>query len=130
LISKFLFFVSSQSVWSILNEDHNEKLLLSNQIQRTINGEPLTSALMLRDISFDSISFRYPSRPSSIYDNIAYGHLTLGEDLPETVLKSKVIQAADTANARGFIEQLPDKYDTKVGERGTMLSGEKNKSEN
>ena len=35
----------------------------------------------------------------------------------------EVNRAADLANARQFIEQLPDGYDTLVGERGTMLSG-------
>jgi ATP-binding cassette subfamily B (MDR/TAP) protein 1 len=61
---------------------------------------------------------------SSIYDNIAYGYPIIEGNVPENVIKNKVIQAANTANASGFIEQLPEKYDTKVGERGTMLSGE------
>jgi ABC-type transport system involved in Fe-S cluster assembly fused permease/ATPase subunit len=30
---------------------------------------------------------------------------------------------AEAANARGFIEQLPEKFDTKVGEGGIQLSG-------
>lgn len=31
--------------------------------------------------------------------------------------------AAEAANAAEFIEKLPDKYDTLVGDRGTLLSG-------
>ncbi len=31
--------------------------------------------------------------------------------------------AARSANAHEFIEQLPDGYDTRLGERGTLLSG-------
>ncbi len=178
--------------------------MLPSELQRTTTGEPLTSALMLRDITFDSISFRYPTRPdvlvldnltlrvpggkvlaicgssgsgkstlaqlllrfyepqsgqirigkipvnemplhwlrsnigtvpqepvlfsSSIYDNIAYGYPTIEENLYTNVIKNKVIQAAHTANASGFIEQLPEKYDTKVGERGTMLSGKRSET--
>lgn len=196
-----MFFDFSQAVWSILNDNHNEKIMLSNQIQRTIHGEPLTSALMLRDITFDGISFRYPTRPdalvldnltlrvpggkvlaicgssgsgkstlaqlllrfyepqsgqiqigkipinemplewlrsnigtvpqepvlfsSSIYENISYGYPNIEDNIQENVIRNKVIQAANTANASGFIDQLPEKYETKVGERGTMLSGKR-----
>jgi ABC-type multidrug transport system fused ATPase/permease subunit len=60
---------------------------------------------------------------SSIYDNIAYGYPTIAEPVSDTILHNRVLQAADRANASGFIQQLPEKYDTKVGERGTMLSG-------
>ena len=66
-----LSFVFSQAVWSILNDNHNEKLVLSSQIQRTTTGQPLTSAMMLRDITFNSISFRYPTRPDVlVLDNL------------------------------------------------------------
>jgi len=51
----------------------------------------------------------------SIYNNIAYG---AGKVHPESVL-----YAAEVANAHGFVAQLPDAYDTMLGERGTGLSG-------
>jgi ATP-binding cassette subfamily B protein len=52
---------------------------------------------------------------ASIRDNIAYGR-------PDASLKDVEI-AARAANATGFIEALPDAYDTVVGERGYTLSG-------
>jgi ABC-type multidrug transport system fused ATPase/permease subunit len=33
------------------------------------------------------------------------------------------MRAAELANAREFIEEMPDGYDTMVGERGVTLSG-------
>ena len=51
----------------------------------------------------------------SIHDNIAYGR-------PEADRES-VIAAARAAGADGFIEELPEGYDTVVGERGYTLSG-------
>lgn len=51
----------------------------------------------------------------SIKDNIAYGK-------PEATM-DEIIDAAKKANIHDFIMELPDKYDTFVGERGTRLSG-------
>lgn len=47
--------------------------------------------------------------------NIAYGL--------ENIDIQKVIDAAEIADIRSFIESLPDKYNSEVGERGVTLSG-------
>ncbi len=51
----------------------------------------------------------------TIRDNILYGRLDASED--------EVIAAAQAANAHEFIMQMPDQYQTLVGERGVRLSG-------
>ncbi|RNB86807.1 ABC transporter ATP-binding protein [Brevibacillus nitrificans] len=51
----------------------------------------------------------------SIYDNIAYGR-------PDAS-REEVISAAVYAQAHDFIRELPDGYDTLLGERGLGLSG-------
>ena len=51
----------------------------------------------------------------SIRDNIAYGKPDASED--------EIIAAAKRANIHDFIMELPDQYDTFVGERGARLSG-------
>ena len=51
----------------------------------------------------------------SIKDNIAYGK-------PDAMM-DEIVDAAKKANIHDFIMELPDKYDTFVGERGTRLSG-------
>lgn len=52
---------------------------------------------------------------SSVADNIAYAR-------PDAS-RSDVVAAATAAQAHGFISDLPDGYDTVVGERGMTLSG-------
>lgn len=52
---------------------------------------------------------------ASVWQNIAYGK-------PEAS-RNEIIRAAEIANASEFIEKLPDKYDTVLGERGMTLSG-------
>ncbi len=51
----------------------------------------------------------------TVEENIAYG--TFDAD------REQVVEAAKMAEANAFIENLPDGYDTEVGERGVKLSG-------
>jgi ATP-binding cassette subfamily B protein len=51
----------------------------------------------------------------TIWNNIAYGK-------PEAT-RGEIFRAAELANAHEFIEKLPDRYNTIVGERGATLSG-------
>lgn len=51
----------------------------------------------------------------SIAENIRYGRLNATDD--------EVIEAARAANAHEFIQRLPKKYETELGERGAKLSG-------
>ncbi|KAG9476541.1 hypothetical protein GDO78_003207 [Eleutherodactylus coqui] len=53
----------------------------------------------------------------SIADNIAYG------DNSRVVPFEEIERAAIAANIQTFIESLPDKYNTRVGDKGTQLSG-------
>jgi ATP-binding cassette subfamily B protein len=51
----------------------------------------------------------------TVRENIAYGRPDASEE--------EIIEAAKSANAHRFIMQLPDGYDTGVGEKGVKLSG-------
>ncbi|MBQ9742649.1 MAG: ABC transporter ATP-binding protein [Ruminococcus sp.] len=51
----------------------------------------------------------------SVYENIEYG-------MPGAT-KEQIINAAKLSGAHDFIKELPDGYDTYVGERGVKLSG-------
>ncbi|MFN8374296.1 MAG: ABC transporter ATP-binding protein [Anaerolineae bacterium] len=51
----------------------------------------------------------------TIRENIRYGRLNATDE--------ELIEAAKAANAHDFIMELPDKYETIVGERGIRLSG-------
>ena len=68
----------------------------------------------LRDqISFvlqDTLLFHAP-----IWQNIAYGR-------PDAS-RAAIVRAAELANAHEFIAEMPEGYDTMVGERGVTLSG-------
>jgi ATP-binding cassette, subfamily B, bacterial len=66
-----------------------------------------------QQISFvlqDTLLFHGP-----VWSNIAYGK-------PDAT-RDEILRAADLANAHEFIEQMPDGYETVIGERGVTLSG-------
>ncbi len=58
----------------------------------------------------DTLLFR-----ASVWQNIAYGR-------PDAK-RAEIIHAAELANADEFIREMPEGYDTMVGERGVTLSG-------
>jgi ATP-binding cassette, subfamily B, bacterial len=53
--------------------------------------------------------------PASVGENIAYGRAEATRD--------EIMEAAEMAGAAGFIEELPDGYDTVLAEGGQNLSG-------
>ncbi len=76
----------------------------------------------VRGVSIDSLraSMGYVSQDSFLFDgsvreNIRYGSFDAAD--------AEVEEAARMAEAHEFITELPDGYDTRVGERGVKLSG-------
>jgi ATP-binding cassette subfamily B protein len=97
-------------------------LALLLRLYDTDSGRVLVDGLDVRDYRIDSLrrQFSMVLQDSmlfavSIRDNIAYGDLQADPEAVE--------EAARLANAHDFILELPDGYDTVIGERGATLSG-------
>jgi subfamily B ATP-binding cassette protein MsbA len=81
-----------------------------------MDGVPLTRLTrrslrsLMGVVSQDTVLFN-----DTVFANIAYGS--------PGATPAQVEAAAEAANAAGFIAQLPEGYDTVLGERGTRLSG-------
>jgi ATP-binding cassette subfamily B protein len=54
-----------------------------------------------------------------LFDDTVYNNISLGGDYSQ----ADVLAAAKLAHADGFISELPERFDTLVGERGASLSG-------
>lgn len=101
------------------------KSTLFNLIPRfydPVTGEVSVDGIPLRSVTQASLRQHIGIVPQetllfggSIYENIRYGRLDARED--------DVFAAAKAANAHEFISELPDGYQTIVGERGVRLSG-------
>ncbi|PNH10191.1 ABC transporter B family member 4, partial [Tetrabaena socialis] len=73
-------------------------------------SEALVQAARIGLVSQEPLLFN-----GTIADNILIGK-------PDAS-RAEIVEAAEAANARAFIEALPEKYDTRVGEGGIQLSG-------
>ena len=96
------------------------RLLLRFQDPRS--GQVLLDGTDVRDLDWDSLRgvIGYVAQDvflfrGTVADNIAYG--SPGAD------RAAVVAAARLAAAHDFVEELPEGYDTIVGERGQTLSG-------
>ena len=98
-ISRLLFRFYEVTSGRILVNDQDISNITQKSLRATVGIVPQ-----------DTVLFN-----ESIYYNIAYGR-------PEASCE-EVFQAAKSAHIHDFIESLPGKYKTKVGERGLKLSG-------
>ncbi|HAT1921660.1 TPA: ATP-binding cassette domain-containing protein [Legionella pneumophila] len=91
-----------------LYDVQNGKILIDKQDISTINKQSLR----------ENIAF-IPQHPSlfhrTVYENILYGKIGASYE--------EVVNASKKAHAHEFIVNLPQGYDTHVGERGVKLSG-------
>lgn len=83
-------------------------ILINDQDTRDVTQQSLRAAMGI--VPQDTVLFN-----DSIYYNIAYGR-------PDAT-QEEVFAAAQSAHIHDFIESLPEKYATIVGERGLKLSG-------
>ena len=84
------------------------RICIDSQDIRDVTQHSLRAALGI--VPQDTVLFN-----DSIYYNIAYGR-------PDAS-REEIFQVARHAHIHDFIESLPDKYDSLVGERGLKLSG-------
>ncbi|MGH6611931.1 MAG: ABCB family ABC transporter ATP-binding protein/permease [Burkholderiaceae bacterium] len=84
------------------------RVLIDGQDVRTLTQESLRAAIGI--VPQDTVLFN-----DTIEYNIAYGR--------PGACHEEIVSAARAAHIHDFIESLPDKYQTRVGERGLKLSG-------
>ena len=83
-------------------------ILINHQDIRDVTQQSLRATMGI--VPQDTVLFN-----DSIYYNIAYGR-------PDAT-QEEVFASAQSAHIHDFIQSLPEKYDTVVGERGLKLSG-------
>jgi ABC-type multidrug transport system fused ATPase/permease subunit len=98
----------------------------------TLMLKPRTGEIRIDGVPHDEIdlaSWRsqlgYVSQETVVFDDTVANNISLwqGDIEEDPALRERVIHAAERAHAHHFIEELPDGYQTEVGDRGVRLSG-------
>ena len=125
ILDNINFTVNRGEILALVGPSGGGKSTLVDLIPRfhdTTEGKILIDGIDIRDIKLNSLRSKMGIVTQdtflfngSIKQNIAYGL----DDYPF----EKIVEAAKTANAHNFILEIPDGYDSIVGERGIKLSG-------
>lgn len=91
-----------------LEDVDSGRILLDGVDIREVRLEDLRAAIGF--VAQDAFMF-----DGTVADNIRYGTFDAGDE--------RLLDAARLAEADGFVETLPERYETMVGERGVTLSG-------
>jgi ATP-binding cassette subfamily B protein len=119
------FEVKPGQLVALLGRSGSGKSTIANLLGRfydVTSGRILVDGVDIRDVTLASLRKNVVAAQQDVFlfsatikENIAYGAVDAGMD--------KIIEVSKAANLHNFIDALPEKYDTWVGERGDTLSG-------
>jgi subfamily B ATP-binding cassette protein MsbA len=117
--------VGKGSVVALVGESGSGKSSLIKLVQRLhdpTEGAILWDGIDLRDAKIGSVhkQIALVTQETVLFNDTIKYNITYGK--PDAT-EEEILEAARVAFADEFIEELPNGYDTMVGERGTMLSG-------
>ena len=125
VLQQISFVAAPGEMIALVGHSGGGKTTLSKLIPRFYDpdeGAVLVDGRDLRDVTVHSLreqtavvfqeSFLFNG---TIRENIAYGKLDATE--------AEIVEAAKAANVHGFVMELPEQYETIIGERGIKLSG-------
>lgn len=125
VLSKLNLQVKAGESIALVGPSGGGKTTLCSLIPRfydTTDGEILIDGIDIKSVTLRSLREKIGMVAQDVYlfsgtikENIAYGK--------EDATDEEIALAAKLAGAHVFINELPDKYDSYVGERGIMLSG-------
>jgi ATP-binding cassette subfamily B protein len=117
--------IPEQSLTALVGPSGSGKTTLTRLIARfwDVNeGEVLLGGKNIKNYSSDALMSQLSIVFQDVYlfNDTIYNNIRIGK---EDATKEEIIAAAKTAQCHDFIDVLPEKYDTILGEGGSTLSG-------
>lgn len=118
--------IKSGETVALVGSSGSGKTTLANLIPRFYSpeqGEIRLDGESLHEISLKSLrdQIALVSQEVVLFNDSVYNNISYGSNSQFT--KDEVLNAAKLANALEFIEELPQGFETQIGENGTRLSG-------
>ena len=110
---------------ALVGQSGSGKSTLANLLTRfwDVNeGEVIIDGVNIKNVSTKSLRslMGIVTQDSILFNDTIFNNISLGIDNPDL---ESVIEAAKIANAHEFIMEMPNQYDSFVGENGNLLSG-------
>ncbi|XP_055960362.1 ABC transporter B family member 13-like isoform X2 [Mercurialis annua] len=119
------FSISTGKTFAIVGPSGSGKSTVISMVQRFY--EPNSGKILLDGHDFKTLHLKWlreqmgmVSQEPALFATTIADNILLGK---EDASLDQAIEAAKVANAHSFVQQLPDGYQTQVGEGGTQLSG-------
>ena len=134
VLDDFTLRVPAGKVTALVGQSGSGKSTIVELIERWY--KPTTGSIKLDGRSLDTLNLNWLRKNArlvqqepvlfqgSVFDNIAHGLVgTELEHAPREQRMARIREAAELAFAHDFVSDLPEGYDTEIGQRGSLLSG-------
>jgi len=125
VLQNISFRLDSNRMLAIVGPSGSGKSTLVALLMRfydATEGEILLDGVEIREITLESLNrqFAFVDQESTLFNDTVANNIRYGK--PDAA-QEEIEKAAATAFAHEFILNLPDGYETNIGDRGVMLSG-------
>ena len=125
VLKNFNLNVPKGQTVALVGQSGSGKSTIANLVTRFYDvneGAIRIDGINLKDISKKSLRnlMGLVTQDSILFNNTVRNNISMGK---ESALDSEIVEAAKIANAHEFIMDLPEGYDTNIGDSGNKLSG-------
>lgn len=125
ILNNFCLKIPAGKTQALVGSSGSGKSTTVALLQRFYN--PLGGSILLDGVPIDKVQLKWlRSQMSIVSQEPTLFATTIKENIlfgKEDASMEEIVEAAKAANAHNFIFQLPQGYDTQVGERGVQMSG-------
>ena len=125
ILKNFNLTIPRGKTVALVGQSGSGKTTIANLLARfydVTDGEILIDGINIKDLNLTEYRklLGMVTQESVLFNDSVYNNIWMGKT---EASEEEVIQAAKIANAHQFIENLPEKYQTNIGDDGNKLSG-------
>ena len=125
VLKNFSLIIKKGETVALVGQSGSGKSTLANLITRFYDvneGEILIDGINIKDITKKSLRdlMGIVTQDSILFNDTVENNIKLGT---ESATETQILEAAEIANANEFIKDLPEKFNTNIGDSGNSLSG-------